>query len=95
LLEVALVPGYVDTWKLRFEAVAPGALAQFRGNYFENVALTTQAYYSLSDEEVLSVAREYGASYLVVEKPHQHDFPVAYENDGFVIYDLQGLTTAH
>ena len=91
LLEVALVPRYVDTWKLRFEAVAPGALAQFRGNYFENVALTAQAYYSLSDEEMLNVAQKYGASYLVVEKPHQRDFPAVYESEGFVVYDLRGI----
>lgn len=91
LLEVALMPKYLEIWKPRFEAVAPGALARFRGNYFENVETTAQAYYSLSDEEILTVAQKYGAWYLVVEKPHPRGFPVAYENEGFVIYDLRGI----
>ena len=48
-----------------------------------------QAFYSLSADDLLRVARQYGASYLVVEKPHRQDFPVVYENEQFVIYDLR------
>jgi len=88
LLEIALVPDYLDAWKQRFEVLAPGAMEQFRGDFFENLTLTSQAFYSLSADDFLRVARQYGASYLVVEKPHRYDWPVAYENRGFVVYRL-------
>lgn len=91
LLEAAFAPEYVDYWKPRFEAVAPGALARFQGNFFENLDLTAQAYYSLSSADLLRVAHTYTASYLVVEKPHWHEFPVVYENAEFIIYDLRSF----
>ena len=84
----------MDYWKPRFEAVAPGALAQFRGNFFENLDITAQAYYSLSAEDLLNVARAYSASYLVVEQSHEliefRDVKV-HENGQFIIYDLRSL----
>jgi hypothetical protein len=88
LLEIALVPDYVGEWQQRFETLAPGALARFRGNVFESRAITARAFYSLSADDLTRAAREYGASYLVVEKPHTYGFPVAYENAQFVIYQL-------
>lgn len=89
LLEVALVPYYTGTWKERFETLAPGALARFTGDFFENKTITAQAFYSLSADDLQRIAQRYGASYLVVEKPHAYRFPVAYENEQFVIYDLR------
>jgi len=89
LLEAAFAPEYMDYWKPRFEAVAPGALARFQGNFFENLDIVAGAYYSLATDDVLGVACAYNASYLVVEKPHLRDFPIVYENAGFVIYDLR------
>lgn len=91
LLEVALVPDYVETWKTRFERLAPGALEQFAGHYFENVDLTRNAFYNLSTAELLAVAEDFGATYLVVEQPYQHDLPLVFENEGFRIYDLRSL----
>lgn len=88
LLEVALVPDYTQTWKERFEALAPGALARFNGDIFESRRITAQAFYSLTSDDFARLARRYQASYLVVEKPHIHDFPIAYENAQFVIYRL-------
>ena len=88
LLEIAIVPDYTDTWKERFETIAPGALARFRGDIFESREITAQAFYSLPADDLLRAARRYGASYLVVERPHTYDFPVAYENAQFVIYRL-------
>jgi hypothetical protein len=88
-IDAAFTPQYVDIWRPRFEAVAPGALARFRGDIFENLAITQEAFYSLSADDFRRSARAYGASYLVVEKPHTYDFPVAYENDEFFIYDLR------
>ena len=88
LLEVAFAPNYVATWEQRFNAVAPGALARLNGDDFENGALAAQAYYSLSDDDVLRAACRYSASYLVVEKPHLRKFQAVYENQQFVIYGL-------
>jgi hypothetical protein len=86
LLEAAFSPAYVGYWRPRFEAVAPGALAQFRGNIFENKAVTAAAYYSLSTADMEAVARRYGADYLVVERPHAYDLPIVYENSGYTVY---------
>lgn len=86
LAEMALAPDYTSFWRPRFDALAPGALARFKGNTFENLSLTAQAYYSLSREDLLRAACESGASYIVLEKPHLFDFTVAYENEQFVVY---------
>src|SRR6185436_6868779 len=91
LLEAAFAPEYISYWKPRFTALAPGALENFRGDFFGSQKITGQAFYTLSSEQLLAVAQRYGASYLVVEKPHLHDFPKVYENAQFVIYDLQPL----
>ena len=89
LLMVALVPDYTATWSERFERVAPGAIAQFNGNYFENARQVKNAYYTLSEEAIRQIAIDYGASYLVLEKPQQRDFSIAYENEEYVIYRLE------
>jgi hypothetical protein len=86
MLEVAIVPDYLATWEQRFDAFAPGARAQFRGNVYENRLLTAAAYESLSDDDLLRLARAYDADYVVVEKPDLRPWPVAYENEQFVIY---------
>ena len=88
-VDAAFMPQYVDTWKPRFEAVAPGALARFRGDIFENLDITKQAFYGNSADDFRRIAHTYGASYLVVEKPHVYDFPVLYENEQFIVYDLR------
>ena len=88
LLEVALAPQYLDTWTERFEALAPGVIEQFTGIYFESDALASHAFYSLSDQALLKVADIYQAGYLVVEKPHVRDFPLIYENQDYIIYQL-------
>jgi hypothetical protein len=87
-IDAAFLPQYVDIWKPRFEAVAPGALARFRGDIFENLEITRQAYYTNSADDFRRIARRYGASYLVVEKPHVYDLPLVYANEQFIIYDL-------
>jgi hypothetical protein len=84
-------PDYFPGWQERFEALAPGALAQFNGNYFDTFAFTRQAYYSLRPQDYLRIAAQYQARYLVIEKPHLQPFSVVYENEGFVIYDLQAV----
>jgi hypothetical protein len=89
VLEMAFAPEYLAVWQPRFEAVAPGALARFRGDVFENRRLTAEAYDSLSDAQIAAVADRYGASYAVVARPRLRGFPIAYENQDFVIYDLR------
>ena len=88
LLEAAFAPEYVDYWQPRFADVAPGALEHFRGNYFDNKAATAEAFYSLTTAELEAVATKYGADFLVVEKPHTHDLPLVYQNEGFNVYSF-------
>lgn len=87
-LEFALIPEYLPVWEKRFESVAPGALAQFTGNYFENKAFTIRAYYSLTPQQVETVADDYQAYYLVVEKPNTRPFYLCYENPQFIVYAI-------
>lgn len=88
LLEMPFNPDYLHIWLPRFEAVAPGALAQFKGDYFENMKIISRAYYSLTSDQIINISKEYHANFLVVEKPNLKNFPKVYENEGFVIYDL-------
>ncbi len=89
LLEAAFAPDYLAYWQPRFEAVAPGALARFRGDYFENKAIIAEAFYSLTTADFQRVAQRFGASYLVVEKPHAYGFPVVHENEGYRVYEIR------
>lgn len=93
LLEAAFAPEYIDHWQPRFEAVAPGALAHFRGNYFENKAITRAAFYSLTTDQLVRLAGDYGADYLVVEKPNTRELPLVYENDGYAVYEFLDETS--
>jgi hypothetical protein len=91
ILVGAFQPGYEIDWQPRFERVAPGALEKFDGDYFNNVRLTREAYYSLSTRDLLNVACDFDAQYAVVEKPTQHALPVAYENGQFWVYSFGGV----
>ena len=88
LQEVALAPQYLETWRERFERLAPGALEQFNGNYLETDAIARRAFYSLSDQALMQAAALYEAGYLVVEKPHVRDFLLLYENEDYIVYQL-------
>jgi hypothetical protein len=87
--EASFAPEYLDSWVPRYEDLAPGAMDQFRGDYFNNVRLTEAAYNGLTTDDILRLARKYGADYYVAEVGHEHDFPIAYQNAGFIVYDLQ------
>jgi hypothetical protein len=82
-------PGYFPYWLERFEALAPGAIDQFNGNYLDTFTITKNAYYSLKPEDYLRIAQKYMIHYLVIERPHLQPFPVVYENEGFAVYDMQ------
>jgi hypothetical protein len=88
LLEVALAPQYLETWRARFSRLAPGVEQQFNGNYFENNELASQAFYALTDQALLEAACTFQAEYLVVEKPHSRNFTALYENQSYVVYRL-------
>jgi hypothetical protein len=88
MLEIAIVPAGLDAWQERFEAVAPGARAQFRGDYFENLGITKNAYDSLTPAQITAIAQRYGASYLVSDQPGAYDFPVVYKNADFTVYEI-------
>jgi hypothetical protein len=89
LAEVALAPDYLPIWQERFTTLAPGALEQFHGNFFENQAITRKAFDSLSTADLLQAACRFRASYLVVEASRGRELPIAYENDGYIVYDLR------
>jgi len=88
LLEAAFDPSYISYWKGRFEDVAPGALAQFKGNITENRVIVRSAYNANSTQHFKSVAKKYGASYLVIEKKYRHKLPIVYENGEYIVYKL-------
>lgn len=88
-LEWAFTPEYIPYWQERFGDVAPGAVSKFRGDVFENRELARDAFYGLSQEEILRVAKKYGAEYIVYEKPMTLRLPVVYENENYTIYALQ------
>ncbi len=84
-------PDYSSYWQTKFNAIAPFAIQKFNGNYFDTMKITKDAYYSLKPEDLLKITKKYNVRYLVVEKPHLKPFPIAYENNGFVIYDLKQI----
>jgi len=89
LLESAFAPEYLDYWRPRFESIAPGALVLFRGDYFENKRITEVAFYSHTSADFVRLGAQYGAAYLVAEKPHDYDLPLVYENSEYRIYSLE------
>jgi len=89
LFEIALKPDYYKTWKPRFESLAPGALEEFHGNFFENQKITKRAFNGLVREQILAIAAKYNASYLVTEKDNIQNLTMIYENEKYKIYDLK------
>ncbi|MDY6872692.1 MAG: DUF6798 domain-containing protein [Chloroflexota bacterium] len=88
LMEIPFAPSFIPSIKERLSAVAPGALAQFDGDYIKTLELTGKAYYTNSREDFIKLACEYQADYLVVESSHPYNFLTVYQNDGFFVYHL-------
>jgi len=86
LIDIVYSPEYLETWRSRFEDLAPGALSQFRGDFFGNQAITARSFYNLSSADLQRIAHKYGAEYLVMEKPNMRALPVVYENGRFILY---------
>jgi hypothetical protein len=90
LLIIAFVPEYLPVWERGYEQVAPDAAAQFNGDWRTNWDIGARAFYGLSDTALLTIARDWQASYLVVEsaKSPLRPWPVVYENQQYQIYQL-------
>ncbi len=89
LLVAAFQPGYEKEWETRFTLLAPGAEAQFNGDYFANIEIIRKAYESLTTKQLLSAACQLNTQYIVSEKPYTHTLPLVYENSEFAIYDVR------
>ena len=46
-------------------------------------------YRNLNEEEVLTLKKEYIFSYAVFEEPNSLDFPIIYQNNKFVVYEIK------
>jgi hypothetical protein len=92
LFEIALKPDYLRTWKPRFEILAPGALNQFNGNFFENQEITLRAFNLLYKNQFLKIACQYQATYLVTGKADSIDLPIIYENQEYIVFDLRNIS---
>lgn len=91
LLEAAFSPEYINYWKERFEAVAPGAIDQFNGNAYSSIEITKKAFSRLTLENLKDISDRFSASYLVVERSQQYLLPVVYKNQSYIIYSLKDL----
>lgn len=88
LMEIPFAPDFSESFQQRFEAVAPGAIEAFNGNYMVSIGITEDAFYANSDAEFSALACQFSADYLVVERDHPYDFNIEYQNDGFIMYTL-------
>jgi hypothetical protein len=89
ILEASFEPEYMAYWQERFETLAPGALAQFHGDFVKNRVIAGDIYNSLSTPALLNAACKYQAGYIVVEKAHPHELREVYENAEYIIYDVR------
>lgn len=88
MMEIPFDPDFSSSFKHRFEAVAPGAIDSFSGNYLHSIEVTETAFYANSTEYFADLACQFSAKFLVVESSHRYDFEVFYQNPGFILYKL-------
>jgi hypothetical protein len=88
MMEIPFDPAFAESFKLRFEAVAPGAIKTFDGNYVHTLKITEEKFYTNSEDDFEDIACEFSADALVVERDHPYNFPILYENPGFIVYQL-------
>jgi hypothetical protein len=90
-MEGILNVDFAQDWISRFDRLVPGARARLNGWWPDNTRVIAEAYASRSAEDMLTLAKETKSEYLVVEKPHKYNFPVAYENQDYIVYNLSSL----
>ncbi len=88
MMEIPFDPAFTESFLTRFEAVAPGAVERFSGDYIETLAITENAFYANNAEHFREIACEFSADFLVVEQGHPYDLDSVYENNGFIVYQL-------
>jgi len=89
LLEAAFTPEYIPYWYSRFNDLAPGTLEKFNGDVINNFKVMENAYYSLDQSDFYRLSQKYQAQFLLVEKPHYYNFPIVYQNNSFILYQLR------
>jgi hypothetical protein len=47
-----------------------------------------KAYYALDEEDFIELSHRFGGDYIVQPTTHELDFPIAYRNEQFIIYDI-------
>lgn len=88
MMEIPFDPSFAESFKHRFEAVVPGALEQFDGNYVETLRITEKMFYANDENDFKNIACEFSAQYLVVESNHPYFFDIVFRNEGFIVYEL-------
>ncbi len=93
MMEIPFNPSYTKPLIERFDAIAPGAIQLFNGNYRDSIEITRQAFYKNSTLDFQNLACQFSADYLVVEIDHQFKLQTVYKNPEFIIYQLPGCET--
>lgn len=88
LMDIAFAPAYLDTWRTRFEIVSPGALERLDGNALAREGILKQAFYSLSEDDVVRAGCRFNASYLVTDRPRPYALKRVYANETFAVYTI-------
>lgn len=88
MMEIPFDPSFESSFRSRFEAVAPGAIDQFNGNYMQTLEITEQAYYTNTTDDFMEIGCQYSADYLVVESEHPYNLDLVYQNQEFLVYTL-------
>ncbi len=88
MMEIPFDPSFAESFSHRFEAVAPGAIEAFDGNYIHTLEITEKQFYTNSESDFMDIACEFSADALVVERDHPYDFQILYENSGYFVYQL-------
>ena len=90
MMEIPFDPAFADSFRTRFNAVAPGAIDRFNGNYMQTLITTEEAYYTNSTEDFINHGCQFSADYLVVESSHPQNLTTVFQNTGFMVYKLPG-----
>jgi len=86
LMTLAYHPQYVQEWKRRFEDLLPGTTEEFSGNFLANKNIASDNYSNISTDDFIRVSENYGAEYIITEKPHILNLEIVYENSGYILY---------
>lgn len=90
MMEIPFDPDFIESFTHRFEAVAPGAIESFNGNYMQTLKITRNAFYANNPEDFVNLSCQFSADFLVVETTNPYPFRVLYQNSQFIVYQLPG-----